>query len=633
MRTSFMAAAAVAAMTTVQAALIEHWWDITYAEANPDQMYERRVIGVNGTWPPPPVVATRGDIVRIHATNKISQPAALHAHGMFFNRTGYYDGPVGVTQCGIPVDASLTYDIDTQYQQGTYWIHGHNLGQYTDGLRTPFIIHPNKETTRTDITWDHDFTAVVSEWYHEEHEQLLTEFMSIYNPTGAEPVPPSALIYFAENFANYSDYVGGAAAISNGSITADRSMINFEAGKKYLIRFINMGAFAMFQLALDGHEWQIVEVDGVETNPYTIDHFPISVAQRYAVLVTAKNDTSENFHLHANFDPQMFDTVPDDLQLNYTATINYKTGNSVAEGSTIEAYDFFDDTVMSPHKPVAMAEADYSFALSFAFDTFDNGINRAAFNETTYNAPSTPSLFTAASMGAKATVEAYGAMTNAHIFQRNQMIQLTIINTDSGQHPFHLHGHNFQVVHRSFNDSSPALVEGQPNPFVRDVVMVPPDGGSTTIRFRADNPGVWFFHCHIDWHLSSGLAAVFITAPEVIQSTFTIPQEMKDHCAALGIHADGNVVGTYSTTDFTGEPLGPYPIVAGWTTKARGAMAGCVLAAVLGMASVVWYSWGSLDEAEIEAEEQRRHDQKMLDKAEGRKHGVLGLANKLAGRQ
>lgn len=96
----------------------------------------------------------------------------------------------------------------------------------------------------------------------------------------------------------------------------------------------------------------------------------------------------------------------------------------------------------------------------------------------------------------------YGEQTNAIVIKHNQMVQITINNTDPGQHPFHLHGHIFQIVHRSFDVLSddpkinPPMIEGQTKVYSRDVVMVPP-GGSTTIRFKADNPGVWFFHCHM----------------------------------------------------------------------------------------------------------------------------------------
>ena len=60
-------------------------------------------------------------------------------------------------------------------------------------------------------------------------------------------------------------------------------------------------------------------------------------------------------------------------------------------------------------------------------------------------------------------------------------------------------------------------------------------------------------------------------------------------------------------------------------------MAGCCLAALVGMLSVVWYSWGALNDEQIEAEETRRHEQKMADKEAGKKHGVRGLLSKVTG--
>lgn len=80
----------------------------------------------------------------------------------------------------------------------------------------------------------------------------------------------------------------------------------------------------------------------------------------------------------------------------------------------------------------------------------------------------------------------------------------------------HLHGHAFSVV-RSAGQTNYNFV----NPPVRDTVSA---GGSTsdnvTIRFRTDNPGPWFFHCHIDWHLEAGFAVVFA---EDIPGTQALP--------------------------------------------------------------------------------------------------------------
>jgi iron transport multicopper oxidase len=62
--------------------------------------------------------------------------------------------------------------------------------------------------------------------------------------------------------------------------------------------------------------------------------------------------------------------------------------------------------------------------------------------------------------------------------------------------------HEFQVVGKSFDVTSddialnPPLVEGQKNPARRDTITIPPSG-KVVIRWRADNPGAWFFHCHV----------------------------------------------------------------------------------------------------------------------------------------
>lgn len=92
---------------------------------------------------------------------------------------------------------------------------------------------------------------MVSEWYHEQHLELVDQFMNIYNPTGAEPVPPSAIMYWMKN----GQYGSPAADIAKGIDVGDQMSLPFEAGKTYRLRFINAGAFAMFQLQLEGHDW------------------------------------------------------------------------------------------------------------------------------------------------------------------------------------------------------------------------------------------------------------------------------------------------------------------------------------------------------------------------------------------
>lgn len=78
------------------------------------------------------------------------------------------------------------------------------------------------------------------------------------------------------------------------------------------------------------------------------------------------------------------------------------------------------------------------------------------------------------------------------------------------------------------------------------------------MRFLTDNPGTWFFHCHIEWHLESGLAFTFFTAPTLAQQWVKPPQFMYDQCAQLGVPVTGNAAGRNSTTDLRGLTVGEY---------------------------------------------------------------------------
>jgi len=500
-----MAAAALASSSVVSAALVEHYWNISYAMANPDGLFERRVIGVNGSWPAPPIVVNQHDTLRVHVYNGLGGPlgpevaTALHSHGNFFNGTNYFDGAVGVTQCPIPPGESLTYEIPVDLQTGTFWIHGHFDGQYVDGLRAPVIIHPAEPRT-DNVTWDEEFTVILSDWYHKQHLDMLeNEFLTWTNPTGAEPVPESALIYVMHN----NTYMHTNADLSAGTVTNDNAVLPFQPGKKYRIRMINMSALSMFHILMQNHTMRIIEADGIEIEPHEVDVLPIAVAQRYSVLVEAKNETNSNFAFMAYQDPDMYDLIPDELILNNTLQIQYAESNAAAEPVEVGEWGDMNDVDFVPIVREASAEADVDYTLNVWFDTFDDGTNRAAFNNITYRKPGVPSIITALTMGNNSKLpEVYGTQSHSLIIDHLQNVQLTVINWDAGNHPFHLHGHTFQVVSRSYdvgsNDTevNPPVVEGLENPSRRDTITIP-SGGSVTLRFRADNPGVWFFHCHV----------------------------------------------------------------------------------------------------------------------------------------
>ena len=184
----------------------------------------------------------------------------------------------------------------------------------------------------------------------------------------------------------------------------------------------------------------------------------------------------------------------------------------------------------------------------------------------------------------------YGSSTNAFVLEKGQVVEIVLNNYDPGKHPFHLHGHNFQTVVRSAVDAG-AYVNNETFPKVpmrRDTFMVNPNG-NIVLRFKADNPGIWLFHCHIEWHVASGLIATMVEAPNELQKMLKTPQDHLDACAAQNIPVIGNAAG--NTEDFLnlkGESTAPAPLPAGFTAKGIVALVFSVLAAFLGMAVISW---------------------------------------------
>lgn len=99
--------------------------------------------------------------------------------------------------------------------------------------------------------YDDEYVIAITDWYHDEHSVLIKQFLSEYNPTGAEPVPNSGLIYFY----HWNDLINGF----NQNAT-----IQFVAGIRYRLRIINMSSFAMWHIWIEDHTMQIIEVDGVD---------------------------------------------------------------------------------------------------------------------------------------------------------------------------------------------------------------------------------------------------------------------------------------------------------------------------------------------------------------------------------
>ena len=139
----------------------------------------------------------------------------------------------------------------------------------------------------------------MSDWYHDQMPDLLKTFLSVENPTGAEPVPKAALMNDTQNLTS-----------------------PVEPGKTYMFRIMNVGAFAGQYFWIEGHTMQVVEVDGIYTEAAEAEMIYLTAAQRCSVLITTKNDTSTNYAFVGSMD-----TVGPHLHLYRTQLLTFITGS------------------------------------------------------------------------------------------------------------------------------------------------------------------------------------------------------------------------------------------------------------------------------------------------------------------
>jgi iron transport multicopper oxidase len=276
------------------------------------------------------------------------------------------------------------------------------------------------------------------------------------------------------------------------------AVYEFQAGKTYKFRILNIGAYSSFFVNFQGHEMQVIGLDGTVTQSTSANTLYVGAAQRYEVLVTAKKNATSNFGILAMLDTSLFEgsfagnpTVLGQMQYNkaWGAPPAY-TGlpNSIMPPT--------DDITMKPYdKEPLLGPVSKQYVLNFDL-TLINGVPRAIINNVTFLTPKVPTLYTALSAPDqyKMNPTIYGVNTNALPIEYGDVVEIVLYNNIPFGHPWHLHGHQFQVVARSEPN---AFTNGQrydpsqadPIPMRRDVAGVQA-GGYVAYRFKADNPGI-----------------------------------------------------------------------------------------------------------------------------------------------
>ena len=417
--------------------------------------YLRSTITVNGQFPGPAIYANKGDLVRIFVQNNLEDGATIHWHGLHQIKTPWYDGAAGVTQCPIPAGESQLYEF-TVDQAGTTWYHAHYKLQKVDGLWGPLIVRDLHDPHAA--LYDDEIVMTLADWYHDQARLLLSQFLSPASE-GNEPIPDTGLINGINTF-NCSSITGHDDACMG---TGQRATFQVEPGKKYRIRVINTATFANFRFSVDEHPLTVIEADMTDVQPSVVTHFNINVAQRYSVVVEfTQADAGKAFWIRAEMSSSCFaGTVPPSLDPLVLGIFQVNGGDSdqqLVPNTSAHAIDAsaakgcidLDPNKLAPVIPVSVNTTNVrEIPIVVQFSDKDEandteGVTYAFLNNVSWIMPQGRANINQVMFDPNAT---FPISDNIYTLdQPDQWIRLVLINLDQGEHPFHLHGHTFQVV-------------------------------------------------------------------------------------------------------------------------------------------------------------------------------------------
>ncbi|KAJ4945376.1 hypothetical protein NE237_000070 [Protea cynaroides] len=509
--------------------------------------HTKNIVTVNGQFPGPRIIAREGDRVVVKVVNHVNNNVTIHWHGIRQLRSGWADGPAYVTQCPIQTGQSYVYNFTITGQRGTLFWHAH-ISWLRATLYGPIVILPNRHIPYPFAKPYMEVPMIFGEWWNADTEAIINQALQ----TGAAP-----------NVSNAYTINGLPGPLYNCS-SKDTFKLKVKPGKTYLLRLINAALNDELFFRIANHSLTVVEVDAVYVKPFKTDTILITPGQTTNVLLKTYNHhfSGATFLMSAR---SYATGIAAFNNSTTSATLQYEQSSNSSTPSKPLALlkptlPFFNDTSFATNytkKLRSLATAQFPANVprnvdKHFFFTVGLGLRPCPKNRTCLGPNGT---MLAASINNVSYVQPNMALLQAHFFRQsrgvyttdfpvnpllpfnytgnppsnimvksgakvvvlafNTSVELVMQDTSilgAESHPLHLHGFNFFVVGQGFGNfdanRDPAnfnLVD----PVERNTVGVP-SGGWVAIRFLANNPGVWFMHCHLEVHTSWGLKMAWI---------------------------------------------------------------------------------------------------------------------------
>jgi FtsP/CotA-like multicopper oxidase with cupredoxin domain len=426
----------------------------------------------------------------VEVVNQLKVPTSIHWHGLIL--PNLMDGVPFVTQNPIAPGKSFRYDFPLK-QSGTYWMHSHYGLQEQLYNSAPLIIWTPDERAKA----DRQVVVMLSDFSFTPPDQILKGLKGGMQPTASKGNPPRKKMETTSekmsgsmgasaptevNAQKWDDEkqmlvrtmirtpeaeidVKYDALIANRRTLDDPEIISVDAGKSVLLRLIAASSSQNFYIDTGTLNAELLAVDGKAVQPIKGNFFQLGVAQRLDLKVTIPKDGGAYPILAQGEGTKLLCGV-----VLVTKGAAMPTLSRTASVSTA-ALDNTQEKRLRALSPLSDRSINRTLLATLGGDMarYVWTINGAAYPN-----------------------------NNSLNIQSGERVGVAFTNTTSMGHPMHFHGHDFQVVEIDGEKVSGAL---------RDTLMVP-TRSKMTVAFDADNAGVWPLHCHLLYHLDTGMFTV-----------------------------------------------------------------------------------------------------------------------------
>ena len=522
-------------------------------------------ITVNGQFPAPLLEFEEGDEAVIHVHNKLkNKDSSIHWHGLLL--PGLMDGVPGFNQFkGIKPQSDFTYRFKVR-QNGTYWYHAHSKGQEQDGLYGTLVIYPkDKKPVATHEQTDRDYVVMLSDFHQSSSDQIMknlkksAEYYQNERETVADVLKQVKRDGLKSTWLDRSMWnqmrmlktdlsdVTGYTFLMNGKTPEQNWTGMFKAHEKVRLRFVNASAMSFYDVTIPNLKMTVVSADGQPVKPVVVDEFRIGTAETYDVVVEPKADhyqieaesidrsgfaigtlhneaIAQTHAIHMpKARPRALLTMED---MGHGSSGDHgKMDHSQMDHSQMNHNQMNHEKMdhsMIKHEPVLMDHSAHAAAKPTGDDKeqpvygWANASTPAGHKALQYSdlKSLTPQKDTRPAereleVRLGGTMERYIWTINGKKFTEveplqvkyGERIRLKFINDSMMAHPMHLHGMFMQLENGQSSSDMPN----------KHTLIVPP-GKTVTALLTADELGEWAIHCHLLYHMSSGMMSKMIVA-------------------------------------------------------------------------------------------------------------------------